>query len=753
MTTTRAAVPIRFYECPVPSFEDTISKCDKPLYDWLVSIDPPLPYWTPQRLEEIRIFAAVQQARVDAQAACEASKFASHPAPQTGVSVSVSTKLPAAPASGGKTQEGLRAQVNVDFSTPIGCGSIPYQVIHSVKAIGGSYHPENTVFETSALPPAKNGTGNFANTIVFDLVNADTAWRNHIHQVFTGGTWRIRSPRVFAQYSEWELAGDPEPGAELVARSEAFDASRLRFEYPDFPGLYGASGPRWLVVHRYSHQQSGRWFYLSEWKTVLNSQNVTWPDAVFGRAHASETTHDDFVAPDDGDPAFFDPDGTWLHQSGVIDFAMTNIAVQTLYASQLCTETARSINPLGAIDPRTAAFLSPQAYFEETVEVRTIRQYKACYRVTGIDIVDSVGIRLRVKLINDFNFSACIVARMPFGDLSKCNGYAAGGVTIVLARNLAANSESNEIAFIVPLRELTTGNVSYKLSDVMYDALNGGGFSQHGFACAHGTYSDRLTITSITSDASALQATSTTKAQAWGYYNPAGARFWSNLGSSDIAGTAEVFNFTPARTSVAGCKQLAIDIQITASVSNNNLDWTRCTYKNVVPYGYKWYVDGVESLNPISLQLTKYGAWLRYGWVITAAAGSARDAGAQTTAFIDWSNGSPAELAAYLIDRFTSALHTWVETRIKLDTGSLYAKAEISGGYSGTPCFMAGRGFAVSEFDFGAPANPAVTEEALYWLNGTPMGPDGFAYGAALAGLAMYVAEGQSNLSPQMVLL
>lgn len=641
MTTTRAAVPIRFYDCPVPSFEDTISKCDKPLYDWLVSIDPPLPDWTPQHLEEIRIFAAVQQARVDAQAACEASKFAPQPVPQTGVSVSVSTKLAAGPAGDGETQEGLRASVNVGFSPPVGCGSIPYQIIHSVKAIGGSYHPENTVFETSAVPPAKNGTGNFANTIVFDLVNADTAWRNHIHKVFTGGTWRIKSARVFAHYSEWELAGDPEPGAELAARSEAFDANRLRFELPDFPDLYGASGPRWLVVHRYSHQQSGRWFYLADWKTALNSQNVTWPEAVFGRGHASEVTHDDFVAPDDGDPAFFDPDGTWLHQSGVIDFAMTLIQVQTMYASQLCAETFRSINPLGAIDPRTASFLSPQAYYEETVEVRTIKQYKACYRITAIEAIDGLGLHITARLINPFGFAACIVARMPLGSGAQYGAIALSNYTIVLVRNLPANSESGDVDFVLPIANMAAhpATIDYKMSDVVYDGQNGGGIVEHGFACASGAYADGEYITTITWDASALPAAAGHIAEAWAFINDDGNRFWSHLAEHSGAATDVVFSFTltdtlPSLGAAANGQAFLATLRITGEWWNGS-SWSLPQQQDRL-IGF----NGAEAR-------ARYGTFLD----IYLPAGR-REYGALF--FDSWPGGNDAECAQALLDKMVA---------------------------------------------------------------------------------------------------
>lgn len=643
--TSKAAVPIRFYDCPTPSYDEALHPCDRPILEWLLALAPQPEGWTPQAAEIVRIDQATFAAQAAAVASCEASKFASHPAPQQGVAISVSSRLAAASVGAGEEGEGLHAAVSVGFSPPVGCGSIPFQVIHRVKAVGGNYYPENTVFETDEQPPVKNGTGNFANTIVFDLVNQNTAWRDHLHQVFTGGTWRIRSSRVFGQYSEWELAGDPEPSLELQARGEAFDANRLKFEYPDFPSLYGATGPRWLVVHRYTHQQSGRWFYVSDWQSLLNSQNVSWPDAVFGRGHQSEITWDEFTAPDDGDPAFFDPEGTWVHQSGVIDFAMNNILVQTKYANALCAEHWRTINPVGIPDPRTAGFIGAQAYFEETVEVRTIRQYKACYRILSVNAVRGIGVLVSVKLINPFPFAACIVARMPIGSSSQDQAaHLLSDTDIVVCRNLPANSESAAIDFIRPVVYLDPAAVvDYRMTEVMFDATHGAGFAAHGFACAQNTYQDGVYITSIASNAQALSAAAGVKAEMWGFFNASGTRFWSSGSTTENSPADVVFSYQPLPTGAIASNYglFSVTADVTAEIWNG--------------YYGEWQPI---SQNGWTKALTPAQAVARYGATFTVNPGDAKSPAAYVNGwaiFTDWSSGNTTELEQYLL-----SLHPWI---------------------------------------------------------------------------------------------
>lgn len=644
----KSAVPIKFYECPWLTFDEAIDPCDKPLYDWLVSIAPRRPAWTPQRVKEIEIYSDTMQAIVDEHARCEAGKFAPPAPAPAGVSIAVSARLDSGGGSGGEAEEGLRSSVTVDFSPPPpGCGSIPFHILN-VPAVGGSYHPENTVFEeVSTTTPPKNGTGNFANAVVFDLVNASTEWRKHIHQVFTTGTWRLRSPKVFAHYAEWSPAGDPEPSAELLARGEAFDGSRLVFDMPDFPGM---GNPRWLVIHRYRHQQSGRYFYLSEWMTQATIQSATWPTAPYGRGFQGVVAWSDFEAPDDGDPAFFDPEGTWVRQSGVLDFAMTGVQVLTKYSGALCEETFRTISPLSFPDMMAAAFLSQEAYWEEEVEVRTIRQYKACYRIVSVTGVACIAYVLKIKLLNQFNFPACVIARLPFGYGAKGpQNQPISYTTVVAVRNLSANSESGEIEIIIPSNYAWAIEESYyTIQSVIDDAANNadGAIADHGFICNHGQYADGAYISAIKSTVNASSATATQKAVMHAFYSQGGVRHWTSGAITESDLSAIVFSYAMEAVPLAS-PNIAGGFGADFLLSYDLEDYAG----NLQHYTYSFWNS-----------LSQAEAVAMYGRVITVSAAAAQ----RTTSngyqggiiFTSWSGGDSGGLAQYLLADLQASMST-----------------------------------------------------------------------------------------------
>ena len=103
-----------------------------------------------------------------------------------------------------------------------------------------------------------------------------TPWTAVLHKAFLGGDWRISSSKVFNHFVVWDVIQDPPPGAELEARAEAFDLARLTLDLPGFPML-SPLGPRWRVLHRYTHQPSGWYFWFSEWLTPVNTVSASWP--------------------------------------------------------------------------------------------------------------------------------------------------------------------------------------------------------------------------------------------------------------------------------------------------------------------------------------------------------------------------------------------------------------------------------------------------------------------------------------------
>lgn len=541
---SQQAVSISFYDCPFKSFEETIAPCDAELYNWLVSIDPARPAWTPQHEKEIAIYAAVMQKIVDDQNACEESRFASQGTPESGVSVTVSARLSAGSGSAGEADTGLRSSVSIDFAPPAPpaeCPPIQFHILNIPEFVGNTRYPDNVNFGTNETAPPLNGSGNFSGSIIFATAMQTYGWRDVIHSVFTGGTWNIEANIVFGHYAPWIMIDNPTPSAELQARMEAFALENMSINGDLYNG-------RFRVLHRYTHQQSGRVFWFDEWHEFANGWADVGPPTfgTWGKSFAGNLTHSSFEVPDLFGSDFFDPEGTWLHQSGIVDFAAT-FAGQVKYHGDLCDEFLTTFSE-ASIDPETTGFLSSASYFEEVVEVKTIKQYKAAYRVTDIQPIFGVGLKLTVRLINDFAFQACIVARMPIGNFARHNGITLANYTVIVARNLSANSESEDIDIVIKLMNISSlpSSIDYKISDVIYDTQNGGGIVEHGFACAPNAYADGEYITTITSDASAIVATTDgQRAEMWGFYNQAGIRFWTQFGAYGGNSTDTVFAFTP----------------------------------------------------------------------------------------------------------------------------------------------------------------------------------------------------------------
>ncbi len=743
----KASVPIRFYECPFRSFEETIDPCEAALYNWLVSISPPRPAWTPQPAMQVEIAADVNQRIIDDQAACVASRYASQGSPRSGVTVSVGTQLAAGAGAVGEAESGMRASVSVGIeppAPPAGCPAIEYHILNKIAGVGSNRYPENTKISTTATAPAMNGVGPFAGSIVQPASLQEYKWYETLHDYFTAGAWKIESSKAFSHYAAWALIDTPTPGSGLLARMTPLDLVRQNIELIDFPQM-GAGGPRWRVVHRYTHQQSGRHWSYSEWITPLNSQNANWPTAngggTWGRGYAGEFLWGAFSAIEADDGNFFDPEGTWIHQSGVIDFAADAIYGQVTYAGDLCEEFVTTFTESSIPDPYTCAFLSPLAVFEEAVAVKTIKQFKAAYRVTGIEGVDGVGVLIRVKLINDFPFAACVIARMPFGSGSAY--YAAGttwplsNFTVVVSRNLPAKSESPEISFVLPLRHISLGTIDYTMSDVSYDAQNGDGIVQHGFACADMAYTDRLTIESITSDASAIVAANDgQRAHAWGFYNPAGDRFWSQGALIGQSAGAVVFSFTP--TAAAGVYGgMSIVVQVESWVSSDNVNWTGCLHQYVSWLGYyEWVATGLPNINAVSIGLSRYGARQRYGEIITAAPGGVRSNDISSFC-VDWNNGNSSELTAHLEAAFTAQVKGWIEDAIKGDTGYPYALCNMVSGSTLPASIRAFRTDVVAADDFTF--SPVPADDGLWCtISGQPF------HGSEYGSVKFLVSAGQT---------
>lgn len=597
-----SAVTVHFYDCDTPTHQELIesghiSRCEVTLLDWLDSLTVALDAWRPQSRLRVQITEQVAAAQADAIDQCLASRYAPEPTPTTGVAVRVASHLrdggagsaANAGASGMKALLPLRlSALNANGSGGRGnataCPPIAFHILHWPVAVGGNTYLQNTVMTAQGTAPTKTGSGELADTAVFSAADQTLPWSQVIHTLFTGGSFRISSSRVFNHWVSWDLIRQPAPAAELEARGIAFDPARMIIDLPGFPQL-GPLGPRWLVVHRYSHSPSGRSFWFAQTITPQGATGASWPvTADFGRGYSGSFTWSSFEAPDDG--AYFDPAGTWTRESGVVDFAMTGVAIDVRYDGELCEQATRTIGAINLLTAGNAPFVAEAAVVREIVEVRTIKAYKAAYRLLSIEPVRGIGILVRVTLINDLEFAATIVARMPLGRASLSGGVAMSGVTITIVRSLAARTESSEITYIHPLSPIESGVVRVGVADVMAD-LAGAMPPVPGFACAPGAIADGI-YTQIASTAGALTVTTDEQvAELWGVYSPAGQRFWiSTLGAGGPPGEdvvtysplpADPMPFAPLNLAVSGTVAGEIDtgtsgmsISVTRTTQNIN---------------------------------------------------------------------------------------------------------------------------------------------------------------------------------------
>ncbi len=553
-------VTVQFYDCDTPTRQELIesghiSRCEVTLLDWLDSLTVAREAWRPQSRLRAQITEQVAAAQANAIDQCLASRFAPEPTPTSGVAVRVASHLrdsgagsaAIAGSSGMKALLPLRlSALNANGSGGTGnataCPPIAFHILHWPVEVGGNTYLQNTVMTAQGTPPTRTGSGELADTAVFSAADQTLPWSQVIYTLFTGGSYRISSSKVFNHWVSWDLIRQPAPTAELEARSDAFDLAGMSIDLPGFPPP-GAQGPRWLVVHRYSHSPSGRSFWFAQSITPQGATGASWPvTADFGRGYSGSLPWSTFEAPDDG--ADFDPAGTWTRESGVVDFAMTGVAIDVRYDGELCAQATRTIGAMDLLTAGNAPFVADAAVVREIVEVRTIKAYKAAYRLVSIEPVRGIGILVRVRLINDFEFAATIVARMPLGRASQAGGLAMSGATITMVRSLAARTESSEITYIHPLSPVDSGVVRVGVADVMAD-LAGAMPPVPGFACAPGAIADGI-YTQIASTAGALTVTTDGQlAELWGVYSSSGHRFWISSSAASGPPGEDVMTYSP----------------------------------------------------------------------------------------------------------------------------------------------------------------------------------------------------------------
>jgi len=688
------SVAVRFYTCEAPTLNDMIaaglvSPCDKQLLDWLDSLTAFTESWRPQVVQRTQLAQSVLEARAEAVAQCEASRFATQTEPQSGVSIQVASRLMTHPG-GSSTRQGestMRAVIPIPFGRNASAGSntsggtgtasggqtgtggtangtpettcppVPYYILNRAS-VGCNAYPENTRLQTTEAAPTHHGTGEFAGAFVFDAAAQPLPWATVIYKAFTGGSWRIQNNQIFNHYVIWTPIQNPPPTPALAERGETFDVTRMSLELPGFP-LPSALGPRWQVVHRYTHQDSGRYFWFTDWITPVTNTAASWlitPNA--GRGYDGSFNWHSFAAPDEG--LFFDPEGTWVHESGVIGFAMNLTQVDVRYEGVLCERASTTISEPQFLNLYTAPFLSDQAVFRETVVLKTIKQYKAAFRLEGIQAVFGVGILVRVRVINDFDFDACIAAIIPLGSLGLTGTYRRADAIVI--RNLSRKTQSGLVEFLLPLNTLDGGRHDFTMADF----TQGVAASKNlvGIALTKNVYADGVYFDTYLT--SFLLATNDgQQAECWGFYDPTGQRIWHQpSGSSSVPGTQPIFEFDADPGSTLG-SDYNTGLTVTIRIRGQRKIATPGVTRSQFPTG------NVECLTPTTITPRWMGDESPLTMAVTSTANGVRTIVAQQTwvgwAYQEWVNGQPTQTsdAFWYADCVTAGVYAVYEWRFK----------------------------------------------------------------------------------------
>jgi hypothetical protein len=547
---------VHFYDCDTPTRQELIesghiSRCEVTLLDWLDSLTVALDAWRPQSRLRAQITEQVAAAQANAIDQCLASRFAPEPTPPSGVAVRVASHLRdgGAGSAANAGSSAMKALLPLRLSAPntngsggtgnaTACPPIAFHILHWPVAVGGNSYLQNTVMTAQGTPPTKTGSGELADTAVFSAANQTLPWSQVIHTLFTGGSFRISSSKVFNQWVSWDLIRQPPPAAELEARGLAFDLARMTIDLPGFPQL-GPLGPRWLVVHRYSHSPSGRSFWFAQTITPQGATGASWPVTPdFGRGYSGSFPWSTFEAPDDG--AYFDPAGTWTRESGVVDFAMTGVAIDVRYDGELCEQATRTIGAINLLTAGNAPFVAEAAVDRETVELRTLKSYKAAFRMVEMRAVNGIGIFVRLRLANEFPFAACMVVVLPLGGFASRAG--SGRADPVIVRNLGANAQSDLVEFLLPMSTLPPGTTSLSMQGFASGISSGKGIV--GLALPSQQIADGVFLNKNDFATALIVTSDGQRAEAWGFYDANDTRYWHQpFGVSSVPLSQELFAF------------------------------------------------------------------------------------------------------------------------------------------------------------------------------------------------------------------
>lgn len=430
------SVPVPFYVCRRPDFDEVLDDCDRPLLEWIESV-PVAQRTPPMRREMNRIATETHAARDSALAQCEAGRFASgdeddgEPHLRVAITSRLDGQRSRSSATTGDSNPGV--QVTVSFS-PAPCAPVPFEVLHRIAEIGVNHHPGISGEWRGAEAPQPNGIGAFEGAhVVYSGRNSVAALLDWLRPA---ASFRSRAQQPL--FSAW-ATHEPHPASppdELLERCEAYDPDRVHIDLdPGVPYIRYRVELRNLTTGAV-HSTADIVRYLSDSDLGAGEGGLVFhTDLPYSVGVGSFPV---LTAPED-------IDGEWLVRVGLLGVGVPGGTAQVEYGGQLWADGVWQ-HLLLAGTPLPAYAAVAEGYLGL---VRSIPASAVGGRILGFDPVPGVGVIMRVELINPAPVAACVV----FDPLPYLSGGTGGRVRIV--RNLDAGATSEPVSILFPLTNFT----------------------------------------------------------------------------------------------------------------------------------------------------------------------------------------------------------------------------------------------------------------------------------------------------------
>lgn len=396
----KAAVPVSFYVCRRPTFDEALNDCDRPLLAWIESV-PSGERHLPMMLERGRIVTETHVARDSAVAQCEAGRYASRSEddgePQVRVAIASRLDGQRGRSSASPARRAPSAQVTVPFA-PASCPPVPFEVLHRISGLGVNHHPGSIEGEWRGTEsPAPNGIGALEGEYIIysgdNFVTAILAWMK------PAASFRSRENQpLFSAWATYEQR--PDAPAELLARCEDYEPNRMQINLTTGLGTLRYRIDLINLTTGVTHSTSvlSRWISSSEFGEgggglVLHAD---LPYSVSSSAFPALT------APEDSD-------GEWLVRVGLVGVNVPGGTVQVMYGGQLWADGVWQHLP-AVVTPQPSYAAVAEGYFGM---VRRIPRVAVGGRLIDIVPVPGVGFIVRLELINPAPVPACVVAELP----------------------------------------------------------------------------------------------------------------------------------------------------------------------------------------------------------------------------------------------------------------------------------------------------------------------------------------------------